>query len=151
MAAANFTQVDDITREYNFNDGVNEHILTYKKETWTDKYNHEEFLNLNVHLDFSKSTLSILICQKLTEISNMKLIYKEIEIFSIIYPFKDEGINAHFLFKTKFPNSKISNKEFLSLIKKLENMGFVKETETHHFRAIAQSYLIVKQTLDQII
>ena len=151
MAAANFRQVDDITREYTFNDGVNNHILTFKKETWTDQYKHEEFLNLDVHLDFSKSTLSKIVCQKLTEISNLKLIYKEIEICSIIYPFHDEGISTDYLYKTRFSNSKISKNEFLRLITKLENMGFIKETEIYQFRAIAQSYLYVSQTLDQII
>ena len=42
MAQQNFQQIDDITREYFFNDGVHDHVLTFKQDVNTDKYQFEE-------------------------------------------------------------------------------------------------------------
>ena len=99
MAQQNFQQIDNITREYFFNDGVHDHVLTFKQDVNTDKYQHEEFSNLDVHLDFSLSPLSVIICKKLKEINNIKLVYKEIESFTSYFPETNNGINVNDLYE----------------------------------------------------
>ena len=149
MAQQNFQQIDDITREYFFNDGVHDHVLTFKQDVNTDKYQFEEFSNLDLHLDFSLNPLSIIICKKLKEINNIKLVYREIESFTNNFPETDKGINTNDLYKNVISQiSKMSREEFSKTITSLENMKFVLKTGGTHYRAIGVN---VNQTLDQVI
>ena len=134
------------SNKYFFNDGTNDHVITFKINISTDKYQRETFSNLNVYLDFSKSPLSILICQKLSDISNIKTVYKEIDSFTSAFPETNKGINVKDLYKNII--SQINREEFIKIIQNLKNLKFIVRTENCHVRAIGEN---VEQILHKVI
>ena len=95
------------------------------------------------------SPLSNIICKKLTEINNIKLVYKEIESFTSYFPETNNGININDLYENVIAKiSKMSREDFTKTITSLENMKFILKTGKCHYRAIGVN---VNEALDHII
>ena len=135
MALQHASQIDDQTIELKYDDNGHEHIVTRQRKS-DDTWQQEEFLNLDVHLDFSKSELSIFICQKLTQINNTKLIFREIISFSSTFQNPKYGINISDLYKNIISKiSDISLTDYNSIIELLQKGNYIIKTGSKHFRS----------------
>ena len=157
----NVAVIDSLTEEWTYDDGNGiEHLVTFKQDM-NNFWDQEEFLNLEEHLNLSKSPISNIICEKLTYIENIKIIYKKLSAFTLTFP-DTKGIYASVVFRMikheiTFMSSETSTQTieaqkleaFHKALNFLEKMKFVINTGSNKFRCT--SNLDIDNILKNII